>query len=172
MGKLDLIARGRRALEHCLRCASRMTGRRRAWLIAAVATVALGGCGEDKLSTRDLRSKATTICNLATSQTNLIAVPGRPAGAAAFVASGAATLRPQLAGLRALQAPGELAQVYRTALDALSRKLEALDVAARDLKAGSDAVITMKTLQSKLGPLESEEDEAWQTLEIPACVNR
>jgi hypothetical protein len=155
MGKLDLIARGRRALEHGLRCASRMTGRRRAWLIAAVATVALGGCGEDKLSTRDLRSKATTICNLATSQTNLIAVPGRPAGAAAFVASGAATLRPQLAGL-----------------DALSRKLEAHDVAARDLKAGSDAVITMKTLQSKLGPLESEEDEAWQTLEIPACVNR
>jgi hypothetical protein len=149
-----------------------MTGRRRAWLLATAATLTLSGCGGDKLSTRELRSKATAICNLASKQTNRIPVPANAAGAATYVTSGAAAIRPELAGLRALHAPGDLAQVYQTALTALSGKLDALDAAARDLKAGSDPVITMKTLQSKLQPLESDEDGAWQALEIPACMNR
>jgi hypothetical protein len=135
-------------------------------------TLGLTACGGDTLSTRELRNKATTLCTLANKQTNQLAPPSAPAGAAAFITDGAAILRPQLARLRALHAPSDLAQVYNTAIDGFARKLDVLDAAARDLKAGEDPVIAMKTLQTKLTPLEQQEDGAWQALEIPACVNR
>jgi hypothetical protein len=142
--------------------------------VSAALSLALGltACGGDTLSTRELRSKATNFCTLANKQTIRLAPPTAPTGAAAFISGGAAILRPQLAGLRALHAPSDLAQVYNTAIDGFARKLDALDAAARDLKAGEDPVIAMKTLQTRLTPLEQQEDGAWQALEIPACMNR
>jgi hypothetical protein len=140
--------------------------------VGLAVALAIAGCGTESLSTRDLRNKATAICQTAGKQTNRLTPPSGPAGAAAYISNGAAILRPQLAGLRTLHAPSDLAQVYTTAIDGFARKLDALDAAARDLRAGGDPVTVMRSLQTKLGTLETQEDGAWQALEIPACLNR
>jgi hypothetical protein len=145
--------------------------RRSAVLACTVAGIAVTGCGSTPLSTTDLRADATRMCATATTQTAAIPAPQSPAASGAFLKRGIAILRPELAGLRALKPPGDLAQVYSISVNAFSGKLHALEATVRDLGAGGDPVIAMKVLQQRLAPLESEEDGAWQALQIPACLN-
>ena len=81
-------------------------------------------------------------------------------------------LDPELRGLRQLQPPSDLRQVYSTAVSSFSQKLDALHQAARAVAGGGDAVVAIKALQQRLAPLEAQEDDAWQALEIPACLSR
>lgn len=132
----------------------------------------LAGCGSSQLSASDLRTEATRVCVTASQATSRIPNPKSPTDANAFLEQGIAVLRPELAGLKALSPPSDLAQVYGISLHAFSRKLGALDATVRGLDSGADPVTAVQSLQKRLTPLESEEDGAWTALQIPACLNR
>jgi hypothetical protein len=141
-------------------------------LLATAAALLLAGCGSKPLSSSQLHDQATRVCALATTQTDQIPTPASPAGSAAFLKRGIAVLAPELNALRALRAPGEVADVYSTSLGAFASKLSDLRHAIHQLSGGEDPVIAVKTLQQQLAPIESQENGAWQALEIPACLNR
>ena len=120
----------------------------------------------------ELRSRATHLCELAGVQTDRIVPPGTPGATITYLRRGAAILTPELKQLRTLQPPTEVADVYSTAMIAFSQKLGALTDAVHRLGRGTDPVAGLQVLQRRLGPLESEENGAWQALQIPACENR
>jgi hypothetical protein len=148
---------------------------RRAVVLPGLLLLALMGCGgsgSSGLSARDLRTQATRLCTIARKQTDRIAAPSSPAGAAAFLNQGLAVLQPELKALRQLHPSGDLGQVYKTAITAFAQKVDAVRTAATALAGNGDPVTTMKSLEQQLAPLEEEENGAWQALEIPACLNR
>jgi hypothetical protein len=141
-------------------------------VLASVAALAVAGCGSKPLSNGELQRQATRVCTQAGARTDRLPTPGSPAGTIAFVRRAVAVMSPELAALKGLKPPGDVADVYSTAIDAFTKKLTALKDSVRDLRGGADPVIAIKTLQQQLGPLESQEDGAWQALAIPACLNR
>lgn len=152
---------------------------RRAAAVAAIAVaglvivvVASAGGGSDSLTLQALRPRASVVCTAAARRADLIPVPTAPSGVAAFLRSGVAALQPEVAGLRALVAPTDDAAVYRAALDALSGELRALGDTAHAVEGGSDPTVAIRTLQTELGTLERQQDEAWSSLEIPACLTQ
>ena len=124
------------------------------------------------LSAKDLRTGATAICAAARAQTNRIPAPASPAGATVFLTRGVTVLKTERSQLQTLKPPDDLKQTWTTAMGAFSRRLAALSTTARDLAGGDDPVTAMKTLQEKLTPIEAREDDAWQQLGVPACVNQ
>lgn len=146
--------------------------RRRALATLAAATL-LAGCGSTPPpSLIQLRAQGARICARAGHRLGLIASPSSEAGAESFLKRAVGVLRPELIQLRKLSAPSEVADVYRTAVDALSRELLALDGTVRALARQQDPVIAFKTLQQHLAPLETQADDAWRALEMQACVER
>ncbi len=139
---------------------------------ALLAALAIGGCGTTPLSTSQLRAGASRICGAAGRQADRVPTPGSPADGAAFLKRGITVLRPELAGLRRLRAPGDLARDYGRALTAFAGELHALAATAGELDRGDDPVIAIKTLQHRLAPIESEQNGAMRALGIPACMNR
>lgn len=83
-----------------------------------------------------------------------------------------AVLGPELEQLQELHPPAEASDVYNAALDALAGDLRALQGTVRALGRQQDPVIAFKTLQQQLGPLERQADDAWQALQMPACLER
>jgi hypothetical protein len=147
--------------------------RARTALAAAGLVLAVAGCGGgDSLSAKDLRTGAGSICAAARAQTNRIAAPSSPAGAALFLTRGVAVLRSERPQLQTLRPPDELGHTWSNAMDAFSQRLAAVSATVRDLARGGDPVTAMKALQHKLTPIEAREDDAWQHLEVPACVNQ
>jgi hypothetical protein len=145
---------------------------RRRLTAAVVAALILGGCGSSPLSSRDLHNDATQVCRAASRLANRIATPTSPAGTEAFLRRGIAALTPELAGLRALHPPSDVADVYTASVKAFGQKLTYLKDALRDLQSGEDPVIALKTLQRELTPVGTQENGGWQALQIPVCVGR
>jgi hypothetical protein len=145
--------------------------RRRA-AVASLVALAIAGCGGSSGSMKRFRAQAGRVCTKALDAGALIPAPAVPASTAAFLRHGIAVLGPQLAGLRRLRPPGEQADEYRTAVDALDRELTILAATVHDLDRGADPLRAIKTLQRRLAPIEATEDAAWRTLDVPACVNR
>ncbi|MBV9047279.1 MAG: hypothetical protein JOY58_03365 [Solirubrobacterales bacterium] len=142
-------------------------------LSVALATLAVAGCGgSGPLSATQLRSSATHVCTQANQHSDHIATPASASGGLSFLQSGIAVLRPELGSLRTLKAPTQLSQLYAVSLTTFSRELSDLERTAHGLASGSDPVTAMKTLQARLGPLETREDRAWRQLQIPACLDR
>ncbi len=141
-------------------------------LLAAPLAALLAGCGSNELSDIQLRDRAAAVCAAARRQTDRIAMPQAPAQGAAFLTRGIAAFRPELARLRSLRPPADLAGDYRTSVDAFSRELADLELTVHSLHAGEDPVVAIRTLQRRLVPIESTEDRAWGTLQVPACMNR
>ncbi len=139
---------------------------------AAVLALLVAGCGSQPLSSTDLSRQATRLCQLAGAQTDRIPTPSAPAGSAAYLRQGIAVLKPELAQLRALRPPDDVADVYTVSLSSFAKKLSYLNETLHDLDGGEDPVIAMKTLQVDLAPIEKQENGAWQTLQITACLNR
>jgi len=137
--------------------------------VVALTTTSLLGCGSSTLATPQLRSEATKLCQTGRKATNQIPTPGSASGAKAFLNRGISVLGPELQGLRSLHPTGDVAPVYATAVGAFSHEVSALGTAERQLAHGEDPIVTMKTLQAQLTPLQSQEDGAWRALEIPAC---
>ena len=138
---------------------------------AAVAAILLAGCGSSKLSTRQLRARATSICTVAARKTSRIPSPSDPAGGAEFLRRGIAVLTPEVAALRRLKPPSDVADVYENSVHGLEQQLRLAGVTLRHMRAGQDPVLAMKTLQEQLSPIEDSVDGGWRALEIPACIS-
>ncbi len=141
---------------------------------AAVAfvVVALAGCGgSGRLSSSDLTNQASQICTLTTRQTNRITTPAAPSGSQTFLRQGITALTPEVAKLRKLRPPEDAEDVYKTAVDSSAKKLDLLRTAARQIAGGADPVSTMQSLGQQLAPVVAQENQAWTSLGIPACVS-
>ena len=80
-------------------------------------------------------------------------------------------MTPELTELRKLRPPEDAQDVYTNAINAAAKQLELLRTAARQIAGGDDPVSAMQTLEQQLGPLVTSENQAWQSLGIPACVS-
>jgi hypothetical protein len=141
--------------------------------IVAGAAIAAGGCGgSPPPSLVTLRTQATAICSGASREIGRIATPRSDVAGEAFLRRGIAVLAPERRQLGSLTAPSEAADVYRAGVRALSGELAALRQATRALARQQDPVIAFRTLQQRLAPLESQADDAWQALQVPACTSR
>jgi hypothetical protein len=144
---------------------------KRAAGVALLLVLALGGCGSTtSLSEKQLRTRATSLCATAARRAGRIPTPDTEDQGVDFLNRGIAALKPELAGLRALKAPDDVADVYAATMKAYSKQLDELEKTVRKLHSGEDPVVAWKTLQTKLAPLEATADGAWRTLDIPACV--
>ena len=81
-----------------------------------------------------------------------------------------ARLTTQLSKLRRLSAPHDVADVYGAALGVLGQQLIVLRRAVTAIHRGQDPAVAFRTLGQQLTPLESQANNAWQALEIPACL--
>lgn len=141
--------------------------------IAVLAAIAAAGCGSTPSpSVIQLRAQATRICSSANRLIGRIGTPTSEAGGEAFLKRGIAVLEVELRDLRTLGAPGDAAGVYRTALGAFAGELAAAKAAVHALDRQQDPAIAFKTLQRRLGPLETQADDAWRALQMAACLNR
>jgi hypothetical protein len=150
-------------------------GRRTAaGLLTALAGFGVAACGASAPSPSlvQLRNQASHICAAASTEIRRIRTPASEAGGGAFLKRGVKVLGPELRHLRSLSsiAPSEALDVYRTALSASARELTAVNGAVRALDRNEDPVVTFKSLQHLLGPLESQADDAWTALQMPQCV--
>lgn len=140
---------------------------------AAVAAAAalLAGCGSTAPpSLVQLRAQGMRICASTDASLGRIGTPRTAAGGAPFLKHGVSVLGPELRELRTLHAPAAAADVYRAAVQALASELGALRSAVHALQHQQDPVIAFKTLQQHLRPLETQANDAWQALQMPACL--
>ncbi len=148
----------------------------RTWLaracVAGATALAAAGCGSSSPSQAQLRSQATTICEQTNRSIGRIPTPASAAGALTFLNDGIAALKPELRSLKQLSASGDAVDVWNTAIHALSAQLAALQSTASDIQAGADPVRSFKSLEQTLGPLQTQANNAWQALQIPACQNQ
>jgi hypothetical protein len=138
----------------------------------AVAAGAVAGCGSSPASEVQLRQQATAVCIHTNRLISGIGTPPSEAGGEAFLVRGIAALKPELRQLQQLSAPQDVADVWSTALHSLSDELAALQAAIAKIDAGGDTASAYKTLQQTLTPLETQANNAWNALEIPACQNQ
>ena len=141
-------------------------------LVAALAVLVAAGCGSSTLSAADLRQQAGAICSRADRQIARIPTPSSEAAGNAFLKQGIAALDPELGDLNSLKPPADEAVVYQSAIKSLGGELDGLKSAAGKLDQGADPVHTFRQLQDTLSPLETDADNAWRALGIPACVSR
>ena len=141
-------------------------------MVAAAVVLGAAGCGSSALSAADLRQQAGSICSRADRQIGKIPSPASEASGTSFLKQGVAALGPELADLKTLKPPADEAEVYRSALKALSGELDALKSAVSKLDQGADPVRTFRQLQDALAPLETDADNAWRALVIPTCLSR
>jgi hypothetical protein len=140
--------------------------------LAPLLAVLVVGCGSAELSDVQLRQRATELCSTANRQTDRIATPPTPSAGVGFLDRGIVVFRSELARLRMLRPPSDLAPAYHTSVGAFSEELSDLESSARKLRAGADPVAQFRLLERELAPLEATENRAWSTLRVPACVDR
>jgi hypothetical protein len=141
--------------------------------VAAVAVaVAVAACGSSPASQVQLREQATAICAHTNRQISAIGSPPSQAAGEAFLQRGITALKPELRQLQQLSPPQDVADVWSTAVHSLSGELAALQAATAKIDSGADTATAFKTLQQTLTPLETQANNAWNALEIPACQNQ
>jgi hypothetical protein len=145
---------------------------RRALAPALVLALTAAGCGgSSSMSAHQLRTRAAQACTVAAQRLERIPTPKLPSQGATFLRRGAAALRPEVAALNALHPEGDLGAHFDRARAATEQELKALESSLKGLKAGNDPVVTIKTLQAQLVPLEKRASAAWLALKIGACVD-
>ena len=136
------------------------------------ATLIVSGCGRASESVGQLRAQAASVCARAIDAGARIKPPAVPAGTATFLRRGSDVLDTEVAQFRTLRPPNEHAGAYSAAVEALRREAAILTATVRDLDRGADPLPAIKTLQHRLAPVEADDDAAWRTLGVPACVSR
>jgi hypothetical protein len=139
---------------------------------AGIAALAAAGCGSSSPSPTQLRTQAAAICSHANRVISRISTPPAEAGGEAFLRRGVSALKPELQELRQLKPPGDVADVWSTAMRAASAQLSAIESTAREIRQGGDTTQAYKSLQRTLAPLKTQANDAWSALEIPACQNQ
>jgi hypothetical protein len=140
--------------------------------IGLLATVLLAGCGSSSLSNSQLESDVSRICTTTEVRTNQIPSPASPAASATFLERGATALTPELDALKAVHPPSDVADVYGATVGTFEQKIRELRRTARAIERGTDPVKALQRLQERLRPLESQENDGWQALQLSACVSR
>jgi hypothetical protein len=138
--------------------------------LALLAAAMLIGCGSVSASLRNLRQDAGRICrhtNRAFEPLPALPTQGR---AASYLSTGVARLGTQLARLRRLSAPHDVADVYSAALGVLGQELSVLRRKVTAIRRGQDPAVAVRALREQLTPLESQANNAWQALQIPSCL--
>jgi hypothetical protein len=144
----------------------------RAVVAAALAALSICACGSSSLSMKQLQADASRPCRIADRQLNRISTPSAPTGEADFLKRGIAALAPELRALRGLRPPHNLSEDFADALGASAQVLAALRVSAHRLATGDDPVVSIKTLEVRLAPLEAKANSAWASLGVSACLSR
>jgi hypothetical protein len=144
----------------------------RAVVAAALAALSISACGSSSLSMKQLQADASRPCRIADRRLNRIATPAAPTGEAEFLKRGIAALAPELRSLRDLRPPHNLSEDFADALGASSQVLAALRESAHRLATGDDPVVSIKTLEVRLAPLEAKANSAWASLGVSACLSR
>jgi outer membrane murein-binding lipoprotein Lpp len=139
---------------------------------AAITALLAAGCGSSSPSQTQLRTQAATICAHADRVISRIATPAAGAGGEAFLRRGVSALKPELQQLRQLKPPDDAADVWSTATRTVSAQLSAIESTANQIRQGADTTLAYKSLQRTLAPLETQANNAWSALEIPACQNQ
>jgi hypothetical protein len=137
-----------------------------------LAAVVLAGCGSSSLSNSQLESQVSRICTTTEVRTNRIPTPASAAASATFLQRGATALTPELTALKAVHPPSDVADVYTATVASFEQKIRELHGTARDIERGADPIKALQHLQQRLAPLESQENNGWQALQLPACVSR
>lgn len=140
---------------------------------ALLAGAIVGGCGSSGLASPvALRRQASDICRDASP----IRPPADPTASAqltVFLSHGTTNLEGEITPLERLHAPaGEVGAVYAAALRAMKAEAVALRAATASIRRGQDPALAFKTLRQQLTPLERQVDQAWEALQIPACIER
>jgi hypothetical protein len=141
-------------------------------LPALLASVLLAGCGSNSLSNSQLESQVSRICTTTEVRTNRIPTPGSAGASATYLERGTTALTPELTALKAVHPPSDVADVYTATIGSFEQKIRELRGTAREIEHGADPVKALQHLQHRLGPLESQENNGWQALQLPACVSR
>ena len=138
----------------------------------ALLTVALlTACGGTPPSLADLRRDAGRICARTNRAVAKVPAPRSAAQTTAYLTAGIERLEAELRALRRLTPSGDVADVFRAGVQALAGELFALRAALTAIHRGEDPAIAFRTLQHALAPLETQALNAWQALQIPACLN-
>jgi len=145
--------------------------RARQLIVTGAAALLLVGCGSTTLSSKQLRTRATSMCTVAARKAGNIPTPTDPAGGAGFLRRGVAALSPEVAALKRLKPPSDVADVYENSVKGLEQQLSLVSATIQHLRRGQDPVVAMKTLQQRLSPIEASVDGGWRTLGIPACIS-
>jgi hypothetical protein len=146
-----------------------LSGRAAALLVTAVAVTS---CGGSSLSDLDLRADATALCQAANTRSEQLPAPRSPPSGAAFLRRGASELAHELAALRALAPPSDLAARYGAAVHEFAAALADVRATIAGIDHGADPSGAFRALELQLAPVLTQEDEAWRALQIPACVSR
>lgn len=136
--------------------------------LAVLAPLAVTGCGGNSLSSAQLRNRATHICTVTARRTNRIGMPTSPNRGTEFLSRGIAAIGQEVDQLRALHGD----DTFGHAVDGTAAELAELRFTLKGLRADNDPVVTIKTLEQRLAPLQARTNAAWRSLGIPACVNR
>jgi len=137
-----------------------------------LVALALAGCGSTSLSNSQLESQVSQICTATEMRTNRIPTPASPAASVTFLERGATALTPELTALKAVHPPSDVADVYTATVGSLERKVRELRGTAHEIARGADPVKALQHLQHRLRPLESQENDGWQALQLTACMSR
>jgi len=140
-------------------------------LAVALALTAAGCGGSSSMSETVLRAQASRVCAVATQRLNSIPTPRVPSAGQSFLRRGIAALRPELTALSAIHPGGELGVHFRAARGATEQELKVLESSLKGLKAGNDPIVTFKTLQTQVAPLEKQASTAWRALGVRACAD-
>jgi len=145
--------------------------RGRRWGPALVLALAAAGCGGSaNTSAHRLRDDAGRVCAVATQRLNAIHTPQVPSQGMAFLRSGIAALRPEVAALAPMHPEGAAGVHFRAARTATEQELKTLQSSLKGLQAGNDPIVAFKTLQAQLAPLETRATSAWRAMNVPACA--
>ncbi len=134
--------------------------------LGALSVAALTGCGSSSLSSAQIRSRATKICTATAGRTGKISTPTSPAEAVTFLDRGIAAIGQEVVQLRAMH----VSATAQTAVDGTAAELAALRFTLKGMRADNDPVVEIKTLQARLRPIERRTNDAWRSLDVPACV--
>ena len=139
------------------------------WLGCCIVT----GCGGGASGSAErLRRAAARICTAANRRFERLKTPALGRGDEAFLKRGIPVLEGELRQLGAQRADGEDQSVYGRALSATAREIVELRHAVGALDHHQDPAMAFAALQRRLGPLETQANDAWRTLQLPACLSR
>jgi hypothetical protein len=147
---------------------------RSAGLAAVVATAAIaiagcGGGGDGELTAEEYRNAADDICRQFEERTDALEEPTSEEGVVAFLEAGLAINREQLAELRDLEPPDDLAEAHDAAMGFLDEQLTGIQEASDRIKDGESPAEVIADLSPRIDEAQEKADERARELGLTVC---